>query len=68
MSELQNNLDPVTGLPVIPKKETEPVDPTTGLPITNTQKKSSTLTNTLGQSASGNVNLLDNMSFKDYES
>ena len=68
MSELQNNLDPVTGLPITAKKEKEPVDPMTGLPIINTQKKSSTLTSTLGQAASGNVNLLDNMSFKDYES
>jgi hypothetical protein len=69
MSELQTeNISPFTGLPIIPKDKKPEVSPLTGLPITNRAVRDGVLGNVLGQAASGNVNLLDQMSYKDYES
>ena len=65
--ELQNNIDPLTGLPVT-AANSAPKDPITGLKITNNTQRKGVLGNVLGEAETGNTRLLDNMSFKDYES
>ena len=65
--ELQNKIDPVSGLPITAKNDVN-IDPTSGLPITNSGVRSGIMGNVLGEAETGNTRLLDNMSYKDYKS
>ena len=65
--ELQNKIDPVSGLPITAKNDVN-IDPTSGLPITNSGVRSGIMGNVLGEAETGILRLLDNMSYKDYKS
>ena len=67
VDELQNKIDPASGLPITAKNDVN-IDPTSGLPITNSGVRSGIMGNVLGEAETGNTRLLDNMSYKDYKS
>ena len=67
VDELQNKIDPASGLPITAKNNVN-IDPTSGLPITNSGVRSGVMGNVLGEAETGNTPLLDNMSYKDYKS